>query len=174
MVLGLAKGQNFVASDVPALLEHTRDFVYMEDGDLAVVSAEGCEIFDRNGRLLAYSVDADTIYAVPTEITDAATTAAALCSALDDCTRKMRDELRERLAQDRAFVYVRRRSTPAQAKRVAALELEDPLRHVVEEVPVVGDRHDGAGVVLQEPLQPVDALRVEMVRRLVEQQEVRT
>ncbi len=38
------------------------------------------EIFDRNGRLLAYSVDADTIYAVPTEITDAAKTAAALCT----------------------------------------------------------------------------------------------
>ena len=30
------------------------------------------EIFDRNGRLLAYSVDADTIYAVPTEISDPA------------------------------------------------------------------------------------------------------
>ena len=39
MVLGLGQGQNFVASDVPALLEHTRDFVYMEEGDLAVVTA---------------------------------------------------------------------------------------------------------------------------------------
>src|SRR5690242_5131121 len=66
------------------------------------------EIFDRNGRLLAYSVDADTIYAVPTEIADAAKTAAALCDALDDCTKKTRDELRDRLAQNRAFVYVRR------------------------------------------------------------------
>ena len=77
------------------------------------------EIFDRNGRVLAYSVDADTIYAVPTDITDSTATAAALCGALNDCTKKMRDELRDRLAQDRAFVYVRRRSTPTQAKRVA-------------------------------------------------------
>ena len=82
------------------------------------------EIFDRSGRLLAYSVDADTIYAVPTEITDAAKTAAALCEALDDCTRKSREELRERLSQPRAFVYVRRRATPMQAKRVAALGLD--------------------------------------------------
>ncbi len=82
------------------------------------------EIFDRNGRLLAYSVDADTIYAVPTEIIDAAKTAAALCGALDDCTTKLRDELRDRLAQNRSFVYVRRRATPMQAKRVAALALE--------------------------------------------------
>jgi cell division protein FtsI (penicillin-binding protein 3) len=82
------------------------------------------DIFDRNGRLLAYSVDADTIYAVPTEITDPAKTATLLCDALDDCTKKTRDELHERLAQDRSFVYVRRRATPMQAKRVAALALD--------------------------------------------------
>lgn len=82
------------------------------------------EIFDRNGRLLAYSVDADTIYAVPTEIADAGKTAAALCDALDDCTKKSRDELRDRLSQPRAFVYVRRRASPMQAKRVAALALD--------------------------------------------------
>jgi cell division protein FtsI (penicillin-binding protein 3) len=82
------------------------------------------EIFDRNGRLLAYSVDADTIYAVPTEITDPANTAAALCDALDDCTNKSREELKERLSQQRAFVFVKRRDTPMQAQRVAALELD--------------------------------------------------
>jgi len=81
------------------------------------------EIFDRNGRVLAYSVDADTIYAVPTEIDDADQAARALCGALDDCTGKMRDELRSKLAQKRPFVYVRRRATPMQARRVAALGL---------------------------------------------------
>jgi glucosamine--fructose-6-phosphate aminotransferase (isomerizing) len=49
MVLGLGQGQNFVASDVPALLEHTRDFVYMEEGDLAVVTAQSVDIFNRQG-----------------------------------------------------------------------------------------------------------------------------
>ena len=88
-----------------------------------VAPAKRGEIFDRNGRLLAYSVDADTIYAVPTDIPDAAQAATALCTALDDCTAKMRDELRERLSQQRSFVYVRRRATPMQAKRVAALGL---------------------------------------------------
>ena len=82
------------------------------------------EIFDRNGRLLAYSVDADTIYAVPTEIGDAVKTASALCEALDDCTKKSREELKERLSSDRAFVYVKRRATPTQAKRVLALDLD--------------------------------------------------
>ncbi|MFB1482850.1 glutamine--fructose-6-phosphate transaminase (isomerizing) [Corallococcus sp. RDP092CA] len=50
MVLGLGQGQNFVASDVPALLEHTRDFVYMEEGDLAVVTAAKIDIFNRDGK----------------------------------------------------------------------------------------------------------------------------
>ncbi len=50
MVLGLGQGQNFVASDVPALLEHTRDFVYMEEGDLAVVTAQSVDIYSRQGQ----------------------------------------------------------------------------------------------------------------------------
>lgn len=49
MVLGYSEGQNFVASDVPALLEHTRDVVFMEDGDVAVVTKEGIELADRSG-----------------------------------------------------------------------------------------------------------------------------
>jgi len=47
MVLGLGQGQNFVASDVPALLEHTRDFIYMEEGDLAILTAGGVDIYNR-------------------------------------------------------------------------------------------------------------------------------
>ncbi|MCI0570251.1 MAG: glutamine--fructose-6-phosphate transaminase (isomerizing) [Myxococcaceae bacterium] len=50
MVLGLSEGQNFVASDVPALLEHTRDVIFLEEGDLAVLSAAKAEVFDRQGR----------------------------------------------------------------------------------------------------------------------------
>jgi glucosamine--fructose-6-phosphate aminotransferase (isomerizing) len=49
MVLGLGQGQNFVASDVPALLEHTRDFVYMEEGDMAVITASHVDIYNRSG-----------------------------------------------------------------------------------------------------------------------------
>ncbi len=81
------------------------------------------EIFDRHGRLLAYSVDADTIYAVPTEIDDPAKAAAALCAALDDCSRKDREQLQDRLSRRRAFVYVKRRAAPFEANRIAALGL---------------------------------------------------
>ena len=88
------------------------------------------EIVDRDGRLLAYSVDADTIYAVPTDIGDAAAAAALLCRALDDCGKKERDQLVERLTRKSkrggltAFQYVKRRATPIEAKRIAALEMK--------------------------------------------------
>ena len=61
---------------------------------------------------------------------------------------------------------------PFPGDALAAVELEDPLGDVVEEVAVVGDEHDGAGVFLQVPFEPGDALGVEVVGRLVQEQEV--
>ena len=49
----------------------------------------------------------------------------------------------------------------------AAVELQDPARDVVEEVPVVRDRDDGAGILGEVPFEPGDGLGVEVVRRLV-------
>ncbi len=82
------------------------------------------DILDRRGRVLATSVDADTIYAVPTEIDDAADAAAKICDALRDCDAKDRQSIAERLGQHRAFAYVKRQVAPDQAERVAALNLD--------------------------------------------------
>jgi cell division protein FtsI (penicillin-binding protein 3) len=82
------------------------------------------DILDRRGHVLATSVDVDSIYAVPSEIDDAADVAAKLCKALRDCTGRERAALVERLAQRRAFAYVRRQIAPDQARRVADLDLE--------------------------------------------------
>ena len=56
---------------------------------------------------------------------------------------------------------------------VAAVEFEDPLGDVVEEVAVVGDRDDSARVFLKIFLEPGDRLGVEVVGGLIEQQHVR-
>jgi len=82
------------------------------------------EIRDRHGNVLAYSVDADSIYAVPTEIGDPSRAAQALCGALADCSSSEQQALTDRIRRGRAFVYVRRQVTPDQAKRVANLQLE--------------------------------------------------
>jgi cell division protein FtsI (penicillin-binding protein 3) len=88
------------------------------------ISAKRGDIVDRHGRLLAYSVDADSVYGVPSEIDNAVTAAAMLCEALTDCAPKGQDRLVARLREKKAFVYVRRHVTPEQATRIAALDLD--------------------------------------------------
>ena len=88
------------------------------------ISAKRGDILDRHGRVLAYSVDTDSVYGVPSEIEHAGKTASMLCAALADCTQKEQEALTARLRQKRAFVYVRRRVTPHQATRIAELGLE--------------------------------------------------
>ncbi len=55
-----------------------------------VAPAKRGEILDRHGRILATSVDADSIYAVPSDISNAEETAGRLCDAFGDCTEKER------------------------------------------------------------------------------------
>lgn len=86
--------------------------------------AKRAEIVDRDGHVLATSVDADTIYAVPTDIGDPVAAARALCKALGDCDAKDRQALTDRLQNRKAFAYVRRQASPEQAARVAALGLD--------------------------------------------------
>ena len=88
------------------------------------VPAKRGEIVDRHGRVLAYSVDADSIYAVPIEIADPEATMASLCGVLRRCTKHFRTGLLERLKRQRAFVWVRRQVSPEEARRIEALKLE--------------------------------------------------
>ncbi|MDI3281168.1 MAG: glutamine--fructose-6-phosphate transaminase (isomerizing), partial [Bacillota bacterium] len=50
LVVGLGQEENLVASDIPALLSHTRRVYVLEDGELAAVTPEAVQVFDRQGR----------------------------------------------------------------------------------------------------------------------------
>jgi cell division protein FtsI (penicillin-binding protein 3) len=81
------------------------------------------EIVDRKGHLLAYSVDADSIAAVPTEIDDPGDVAAQVCRALEDCTADRQAAIVGKLSRKSSFAYIARQVSPDEAKRVRALGL---------------------------------------------------
>ncbi len=49
LILGLGEGENFIASDVTALVSHTRDVVYIEDGEIAVLTPNDVKLYDISG-----------------------------------------------------------------------------------------------------------------------------
>ena len=51
-VVGLGLGENFVASDVAALLPVTRNFMFLEEGDVAVVELENVVVYDVDGKVV--------------------------------------------------------------------------------------------------------------------------
>jgi len=50
LIIGVGEGENFIGSDIPALLEYTRNVFILEDGDLAVLTKDRVELMDLNGK----------------------------------------------------------------------------------------------------------------------------
>ena len=91
--------------------------------DTITAPAKRGEILDRAGRVLAYSVDADTIAADPSAVADPDATAREICRALDACDAEARRAMAERMRRRGQFVYLARRVSPPEADRARALQL---------------------------------------------------
>lgn len=56
IVIGLGQNENFIASDIPALIEYTRDVVFMEDNCILIMTKDSIEIKDVHGEVVDYEV----------------------------------------------------------------------------------------------------------------------
>lgn len=97
------------------------------------VAAPRGAIYDRNGDLLAFSVDADTIGVDPTQVEDVEKTARLLCESLEPCDVPRRisllNTLRTNKGTKRRYVTIERLASPAVAARVRALDLPGIVLH---------------------------------------------
>lgn len=57
LVIGVGEGENFFASDMPALIAHTRNIVFLEDGDIVVLTPSSYKIFDFAGNERARKIE---------------------------------------------------------------------------------------------------------------------
>ena len=57
LLIGIGEGENYVASDVAAILQHTRQVVYLDDGEMAVLTKDGYEVCDLNAQQVKKKVN---------------------------------------------------------------------------------------------------------------------
>jgi glucosamine--fructose-6-phosphate aminotransferase (isomerizing) len=56
LIIGVGDGEKFIASDIPAILEHTRDIYILNDGEMAVLTRDGVELMTIEGNFIAKEV----------------------------------------------------------------------------------------------------------------------
>ncbi len=97
LVIGLGNGENYVASDVQALLPVTRRFQFLEEGDLAEIRRDGVSIFDADGRTVERKVHESQLSA---DAVERGEYAHYMLKEIYEQPRAIGDTLSERLVHD--------------------------------------------------------------------------
>ena len=56
LIIGLGKGKNFIASDVPAILKYTREVIFLDNSEMAIVEKDRVSVYDSQGKKLEKAI----------------------------------------------------------------------------------------------------------------------
>jgi len=102
LIIGIGEGEHFIGSDIPAILEHTRDVYILDDGEMAVLTREGVSLMTLEGNFIKkepYRVDWDLAVAEKAGFDH------FMLKEIHDQPQAFRDTLSSRLLTGYPWVY---------------------------------------------------------------------